>query len=568
MDYMDGEALKKLNKNKKLVKKLAKKYHAFLASESVIKQIPRLLGPGLNKVGKFPTLVTHQESLESKVNETKATVKFQLKKVLCMGVAVGNVTMEEKQIFQNVQMSVNFLVSLLKKNWQNDEGSLDCCRWEWVECNITTGRVTKLSLNDTCWYNDPKWYINVSMFLPFEELRSFYLRKNNITGCVEDEGRGRHLRLINLEVLDLSDIHFDNSVLADLSLLSNLKSLNLHYNGLSGSIDIKDFGALRNLEILDLSDNYVEQFVTSTGTGRQIALNNLQVLDFSNNFFNNSISTDLSVFSNLKSLSVSNNLLNGSIDIKELCALSNLESLDMSLNEINQFVTSKDNYAEVEIVFSTKRSIYNYTGNILDSFSGIDLSCNQLTGTIPPELGNLSEIQALNLSLNNLTGPIPSIFSILKQIESLDLSYNNLNGSIPPQLTELNTLGIFTVAHNNLSGPLPDKAQFGTFDQSSYEGNPFLCGRLLKKSCSEGDSPEPPNASIVEDEEHGFIDTSDFYISFVVSYIIILLATATVLCINPYWRRAWFYFIEERSTACYFFIADNLHQLPCFRRNI
>ncbi|CAH9071676.1 unnamed protein product [Cuscuta epithymum] len=119
MEYMDVESLKKLNKNKKLVKKLAKKYHAFLASEAVIKQIPRLLGPGLNKAGKFPTLVTHSESLENKVNETKATVKFQLKKVLCMGVAVGNVAMEDKQIFQNVQMSVNFLVSLLKKNWQN-----------------------------------------------------------------------------------------------------------------------------------------------------------------------------------------------------------------------------------------------------------------------------------------------------------------------------------------------------------------------------------------------------------------------------------------------------------------
>ena len=119
LDCMDVDGLKKMNKNKKLVKKLAKKYHAFLASEAVIKQIPRLLGPGLNKAGKFPTLVSHQESLEAKVNETKATVKFQLKKVLCMGVAVGNLEMEEKQVFQNVQMSVNFLVSLLKKNWQN-----------------------------------------------------------------------------------------------------------------------------------------------------------------------------------------------------------------------------------------------------------------------------------------------------------------------------------------------------------------------------------------------------------------------------------------------------------------
>jgi ribosomal protein L1 len=51
LEYMDVEALRKLNKNKKLVKKLAKKYHAFLASEAVIKQIPRLLGPGLNKAG-------------------------------------------------------------------------------------------------------------------------------------------------------------------------------------------------------------------------------------------------------------------------------------------------------------------------------------------------------------------------------------------------------------------------------------------------------------------------------------------------------------------------------------
>jgi len=113
------DELKKLNKNKKLVKKLAKKYNAFLASESVIRQIPRLLGPGLNKAGKFPTLLTHGESMQEKVNELASTVKFQLKKVLCLGVAIGNAKMTQEELTLNVQLTVNFLVSLLKKGWQN-----------------------------------------------------------------------------------------------------------------------------------------------------------------------------------------------------------------------------------------------------------------------------------------------------------------------------------------------------------------------------------------------------------------------------------------------------------------
>ncbi|XP_032815742.1 large ribosomal subunit protein uL1 isoform X1 [Petromyzon marinus] len=117
--HMDIEALKKLNKNKKLVKKLAKKYDAFLASESLIKQIPRILGPGLNKAGKFPSLLTHNENMASKVDEVKSTIKFQMKKVLCLAVAVGHVKMTEDELVSNLHLAINFLVSLLKKNWQN-----------------------------------------------------------------------------------------------------------------------------------------------------------------------------------------------------------------------------------------------------------------------------------------------------------------------------------------------------------------------------------------------------------------------------------------------------------------
>ncbi|CAB1330197.1 unnamed protein product [Coregonus sp. 'balchen'] len=117
LPHMDIEALKKLNKNKKLVKKLCREYivtnlfsvyDAFLASESLIKQIPRIPGPGLNKAGKFPSLLTHNENLSTKVDE-----------VLCLAVAVGHIKMTEEELVYNIHLAINFLVSLLKKNWQN-----------------------------------------------------------------------------------------------------------------------------------------------------------------------------------------------------------------------------------------------------------------------------------------------------------------------------------------------------------------------------------------------------------------------------------------------------------------
>jgi large subunit ribosomal protein L10Ae len=119
VDHMSVEDLKKLNKNKKLVKKLAKRYDFFLASDNMIKQIPRLLGPGLTKAGKFPTLIAGNDDMQEKVDEQKATIKFQMKKVMCLNVAVGNVSMETKDIIVNTQLAANFLASLLKKQWQN-----------------------------------------------------------------------------------------------------------------------------------------------------------------------------------------------------------------------------------------------------------------------------------------------------------------------------------------------------------------------------------------------------------------------------------------------------------------
>lgn len=117
---MSADDLAKLKKNKKLVKKLADSYGAFLASSSLIRKLPRLLGPGLNKAGKFPSVLSASDDIAAKVTQIQSSIKFQLKskKVVCLGVPVAHVGMTTDEINANIILAVNFLVSLLNKHWQ------------------------------------------------------------------------------------------------------------------------------------------------------------------------------------------------------------------------------------------------------------------------------------------------------------------------------------------------------------------------------------------------------------------------------------------------------------------
>lgn len=119
IDVIDLDSLKKFNKDKKLVKGWAKKYSLLLASETVLKKVPVVVGPILNRINRFPQPVTHNEPLINKVEDVRASVKFQLKKVTCLACAVGSASMTDDELRVNIMMSLNFLVSLLKKGWHN-----------------------------------------------------------------------------------------------------------------------------------------------------------------------------------------------------------------------------------------------------------------------------------------------------------------------------------------------------------------------------------------------------------------------------------------------------------------
>ena len=117
--YVNETSLVGLNKDKKLIKLFFKPYQILIASESLYRKIPRIIGGTLFRIGKFPRVITQDECMLTKINQIKATVIFTLRKTLCLGVAVANLAMSHEEQKQNIVIAINYLVSLLKKNWHN-----------------------------------------------------------------------------------------------------------------------------------------------------------------------------------------------------------------------------------------------------------------------------------------------------------------------------------------------------------------------------------------------------------------------------------------------------------------
>ena len=114
----------------------------------------------------------------------------------------------------------------------------------------------------------------------------------------------------------------------------------------------------------------------------------------------------------------------------------------------------------------------------LTNLQVLDLRSNQLSGSIPPEIGNLTNLQRLDLGSNRLSGSIPSEIGNLRDLRVLDLWVNRLSGEIPPQIGNLTNLQKLGLSNNQLSGSIPPEVGNLTNLQLLYLGSNQLSGSI------------------------------------------------------------------------------------------
>ena len=93
---------------------------------------------------------------------------------------------------------------------------------------------------------------------------------------------------------------------------------------------------------------------------------------------------------------------------------------------------------------------------MLKSINDLDLSSNNLIGSIPTSIGNLTSLTTPYFHTNKLSRSIPQEIGILKSLNDLELSSNNLTNSIPPSignLRNLTTLQLLKTIYQDVSPP-------------------------------------------------------------------------------------------------------------------
>ncbi|TYI32376.1 hypothetical protein ES332_A04G056300v1 [Gossypium tomentosum] len=302
-----------------------------------------------------------------------------------------------------------------------------------------------------------------SSFFDLMSLTSLDLSSNNLSGNIKS---CMLVKLRNLRWLDLSHNNL-------LSLTSCNNELDLFNNQIQGSITKWEAEGWEDLGTLSLSMNFLSSV-------EQILRKHLSILDFRFDSLQGPLPTPPQA---MRFFLISNNELVGEIPSK-ICNLSFLSVLDLSTNNLggtipdclrNFSIQRKLPHLQVLVLRSNRfhGDIQNFNGTFsFSSLRMIDLSRNEFTGHIPPELfENLKSMKDMQVDesgpeyigrdyyqdsvIITMKGSDFKLERILTFFIVVDFSSNHFKGSIPKEVGELNSLIVLNFSHNRLASNIP-----------------------------------------------------------------------------------------------------------------
>jgi Leucine-rich repeat (LRR) protein len=294
----------------------------------------------------------------------------------------------------------------------------------------------------------------------------FYAWKNRLTGGVP----ASLAEAPSLQAIDLSYNNLTGPIPKDLFGLQNLTKLLLLSNELTGFIP-PEIGNCTSLYRLRLNGNRLSGTIPAE-IGN---LKNLNFLDMSENHLVGPVPAAISGCASLEFLDLHSNALSGALPDT---LPHSLQLIDVSDNQLAGSLSSSiGSMPELTKLYLGKNRL---TGGIppelgsCEKLQLLDLGGNAFSGGIPAKLGALPSLEiSLNLSSNRLSGEIPSQFAGLDKLGSLDLSHNELSGSLEP-LAALQNLVTLNISYNAFSGELPNTPFFQKLPLSDLAGNRHL----------------------------------------------------------------------------------------------
>ncbi|XP_077225766.1 receptor kinase-like protein Xa21 [Tasmannia lanceolata] len=290
------------------------------------------------------------------------------------------------------------------------------------------------------------------------KLSVLYLGPNHLAGSIPPQ-LGNVSSLISLFLGGNSLV---GHIPDDLARINNLKWIILSSNLLSGTVPSSFYNNLSSIEQFALTNNHLHGTLPPN---IGFSLPKLKYLLLAGNQFTGHIPNSLSNVSSLEWFGMDNNQFSGPVP-ENIGWAKNLLRFGLSYNYLGlgraddlKFITSLTNCNNLNELFLQRNHfagpLPNSIANLSTHLYRLSIGENQISGTIPSQIGNLINLQSLAIYSTFITGSIPTSIGMLQNLQELYLVHNSLSGKIPYNIGNITQLTDLYLGYNNLQGSIP-----------------------------------------------------------------------------------------------------------------